>query len=208
MFNSFGTPAAFTQQDLTLTQWTNTGPAKWIARASLPPAPEARITCPLCPHHQLVHDEARDREWNNLIKKDWFHLTLAEDWVRLLILAPLTHAPAHSVSTHCMLPTRLRIIDNGPSLDKIRSVLSTRVGGWSENLATAFHHTLPHIPGLDAHKPAFWDFVARFAQVTDLGGTVGCRRSHCTDLLRFSWTEREGFTVSPTRNINGEQAIK
>ena len=62
---------------------------------------EETLPCPRCPPSLTACSPAH-LNWNTMVHKrrDWTHLILADDWIRLAVLAPLSDRPPSEAPTH------------------------------------------------------------------------------------------------------------
>ena len=106
-------------------------------------------------------EEATHTKWLACSGERWFSLSLAEDWVRLALLAPISSAPLGGVTLHSFGPTEMLLRASIPPYTALHKVLigATDTVTLSDRLSNKF--PLPTSLPLDGE--AFWRFVARFA---------------------------------------------
>jgi len=108
----------------------------------------------------LPQDEATHSEWVAFSGDRWFTLALAEDWVRLAVLLPLSRAPPTSIiSLHSFGATLTALKSSVPPWNTLLPVLQER-GGIQRTAATlSARFPLSNLPVVPSK---FWKFVSRF----------------------------------------------
>ena len=143
-------------------------------------------------------------------KRDWFHLLVADDWIRLAVLAPLSSRPPADIPTHSV----------GATLRSLRAAIPS----WQEVLhAHGSHHSTATLaraldrlfgPSLEPLRPLIaphgesepwqklWEYCARFMSAINLQGN-GDKTNH-RPVIRFS---DAGPRVYAGRALGAEQPL-
>lgn len=103
--------------------------------------------------------------WGSVVSEPWAQKCLAEDWGRLVFLAPYTKTQPQLIRTHSPQQYRDAILDSSPSYPEIVNLLRS-----VEDSATlaAEMGTLFSLPSFVTHTEEFWTFVAEFIRVFKL----------------------------------------
>ena len=125
----------------------------------------------------------------------WFTWILAEDWVRISVLAPLVGVDTNSIPLHSFGPTAatLRLI-SPPWADFTSLIDGARQNAIAQLLSSAFGATLtPLAPVLPPSEFAdFWFFVSRYVASIYIPGINLCRRRTC----RVTFAPGSGFGIA------------
>ena len=140
---------------------------------------EETLKCPDC-LPPLTADTAEHESWCKLAETGptWLTPLLAEDWVILSIVAPLSNKPPEQLPTHSVGRVRQLLIDTIPSWPQVLEALPP---SWSlANIRTYFREAFgppmgdarhlfpPSASGLEQASKSFWHTVAAYVRSLDL----------------------------------------
>ena len=129
--------------------------------------------------------EAAHTSWLACSREPWFTPSLAEDWVRLAILAPIAHAPLQSVTLHSFGPTEEAIRTHIPTY---AALLPLIIGQSDQETLQARLSNLLLPLEVPIDLPTFWRFVTRFILSIAIPGTA--RKGSISALLGGSRGKR------------------
>ena len=167
---------------------------------------DSDLECEDCPFNQRTRCPDMHRLWMDLAPLKNFHLLLAEDWVRLAVLAPLTDTPPDKFSTHSIGTTRSDILNLSLPWDEIRAMCNEHAKRADLAKALAEGHqelnkALSPFLLQTGRATEFWMFAARFLDSLSWTNHGGKGRFVC------EWYGVEGAGLTQDNTISGETAL-
>jgi len=140
----------------------------------LPPPLLLSAECPICPWNFNSTCPTASTLWSSLSDELWFQHALADDWVRLNILSPLSGAPPLLIPTNSLGAHRAALLDNLVPWSTLLPLISPtrlRARMLSSTLRSSLHRYLTDLNAITLLSDEFWFYIARYA--TSVGGWPG-----------------------------------
>ena len=164
------------------------------------------IECMDCPATVSSRHGPSHSGWLAFMERnlEWSIFALAEDWVRLFVLKPLTGAQEDSITTHAMGATRRAMASLDAPWGVISVTFRDHPQSWRrrEALCNSFMPALAAaVPLLAPHARPFWDFAVRWMDSLEWEGHSG---PSCYPPI---WTKESGLGLLSNAQCEQERVF-